>query len=97
MQQTQGTAGNESPNFLADIGGRFGRGALTGIDLLIAKQLQDWNDGELPMTYDPFNGSQIGKFDTMGSAPLRSIWRSTDMLWLGLAGTAILAAFLLKK
>lgn len=84
-------------NFFADPFGALGRYADQALQIVAAKSLLDLNDGELPLQINPFGGVGIVATQTAGSAGPTSLWRSTDMLWLGLAGVGVLLAVMIKK
>lgn len=91
-QQVQGDAG--SPNFIMD---HLGKGFGSAIDLLVWKGLSDLNDGDLPMTYDPFSGVGLGKTTTMGGAALTSVWKATDMFWIAGGAVVVLGIYFARK
>lgn len=92
--QTAGNAGQSNPNYIMD---HLGKGLGSLIDLAVWKGLSQYNDGDLPMTYDPFSGVGLGKTNTMGSAGVTSLWKATDMFWLGGGAAIILGIWLIKK
>lgn len=92
--QTAGNAGQQNPNYIMD---SIGKGLGSLVDLAIWKGLSTYNDGDLPMTYDPFSGVGLGKTQTMGGAGVTSLWKATDMFWLAGGATIILGIWLVKK
>lgn len=90
-------ASKPADNFFGGIGDLLGRSAETFLQLQILKSFQDMNDNEFGYTYDPENGLQIGNTKTIGSVGPRSVWRATDMLWVGGAAVLVLAVVAFKR
>lgn len=84
-------------NFFGGIGDLLARSSETFLQLQILKSFQDMNDNEFGYTYDPTNGLQIGQTKTVGSVGPRSLWRATDMLWIGGAAVVVLGLVMIKK
>ena len=84
-------------NFFGGIGDTLARASDTFLQLQILKSFNDMNDNEFGYTYDPVNGLQIGQTKTVGSVGPRSLWRATDMMWIGGAAVAVLVGIMVLK
>ena len=91
------TATKPADNFFAGIGDILSRGSQQYLQLQVLKSFQDMNDNEFGYTYDPVNGLQIANTKTAGSVGPRSLWRATDMFWIGGAAVAVLVAVAVFK
>lgn len=84
-------------NFFGGLGDILTRASNQFLQLQVLKSFQDMNDNEFGYTYDPVNGLQIANTKTIGSAGPRSLWRATDMLWVGGAAVLVLAVVAFKR
>lgn len=91
------TAQKPADNFFAGLGDTLSRASNTFLQLAILKNFQDANDNEFGYTYDPLNGLQIAPTKTAGSVGPRSLWRATDMFWIGGAAVLVLGLIIVSK
>lgn len=83
--------------FFGQIGGLVSNGLSTAAQLKIAQEIQKTNAGQYDVQINPDGTYTVGQTNIMGGAGLASIWKSTDMLFIGVAAVAVLTVFMLKK